>query len=63
MEQFSIWHWIVALLYVALILVPIMAVMRKAGYSRTWAIVFLIPLVNLIALWIFAFSNWPALKR
>lgn len=63
MGQFSIWHWIVTLLYLALILVPMAAVMRKAGYSRAWAIVFVIPVLNLLALWVFAFSRWPAIRK
>jgi len=29
------------------------------GFSPLWAIVMFIPLVNLVALWILAFTEWP----
>lgn len=35
-------------------------VLRKAGLSGFWAITQLIPIVNLIMIWVFAFSRWPA---
>jgi len=35
---------------------------RKAGYSGWWAITILIPLLNIIIIWVFAFAKWPALK-
>jgi hypothetical protein len=38
-------------------------VVKKAGFSRGWALLLLVPLVNLVAIWIFAFIRWPALSR
>ena len=38
-------------------------IVRKAGYSGWWCLVMLVPLVNVIMLWVFAFADWPALKR
>jgi uncharacterized membrane protein YhaH (DUF805 family) len=37
-------------------------VLRKAGYSGWWALLTLVPIVNIALLWLFAFSDWPALK-
>jgi hypothetical protein len=37
--------------------------LKKAGFSGWWAGLLLLPLVNLIAIWIFAFIRWPALSR
>ena len=51
------------LAYLVLIVLPVAVVIGKAGYSRWWVILALIPMVNLIALWVFAFSRWPALKK
>lgn len=62
----SIWHWIILspifLGFLALFGVPIAQILRRAGHSPWWTIVWFIPMVNLAALWIFAFSPWPALR-
>ena len=36
---------------------------KKAGYSSWWCLAMLIPLVNLVLVWVFAFSDWPAYKK
>jgi hypothetical protein len=38
-----------------------MGIAEKAGFSRYWGIVAIFPALNLIALWVFAFVEWPAL--
>jgi hypothetical protein len=43
-----------------LLIIPFWQLFSKAGYSGWWSL--LVPLVNLIALYVFAFSTWPALK-
>jgi len=43
--------------------VPIVKIIRKAGYSAAWAFLAFIPLLNLVALWLFAFSAWPSQTR
>ena len=63
MGTFSIWHWailfsmftIVPLIY----LIPTWKIVSKAGYSGFWSLLSLVPVVNLIMLWVFAFSAWP----
>jgi uncharacterized protein YqhQ len=37
-------------------------VARKAGFTRWWSVLMVLPLVNVIAIWIFAFIDWPAEK-
>jgi len=32
---------------------------RKAGFSGWWCLIMLIPGVNVLAVWAFAFVNWP----
>ena len=32
---------------------------RRAGYSGAWVLILLIPVVNLIMMYVFAFSTWP----
>lgn len=59
MGSFSIWHWIIVLLYVGIIVIPCWRIVSKAGYAGPWSLLALVPLVNLVALWVFAFANWP----
>ena len=55
---------IVALIIYFIVLgVPLMQIIHKAGYSRAWVLILLIPIVNVIMLWVFAFSRWPVLAR
>ncbi len=37
-------------------------ILNRAGYSRWWLLTTVVPLVNLIMLWVFAFAVWPAAK-
>ena len=57
---------LVTLLGLVLLTVPIVMiarVLRRAGYSPWWVLLLLVPLVNLIALWIFAYARWPAIDE
>lgn len=35
-------------------------ILEKAGFSVFWALLLVIPIVNLIAIWLFSFVDWPA---
>lgn len=59
MESLSIWHWIIVLLAIAVALVPFWKICVKAGFSGWLSIFFLVPIINLVALWVLAFSTWP----
>ncbi len=37
-------------------------ILRKAGYSGWWSLLTLVPLLHIAMLWVFAFSDWPAIK-
>ena len=58
-DTFGFWQGAGMLLFWAVFLVPLWRIISKAGYSGAWALISLIPLVNIIALWIFAFAKWP----
>ena len=62
MGSLSIWHWIVLLMIAAIWLVPAAKILSKAGYSGWWCLLLLIPLVNVIVYWVFAFARWPSLR-
>jgi hypothetical protein len=57
------WHWVMPpVMFFLLILVfgvPIAHVLHRSGRSRWWTIIAFIPLVNIVGLWVFAFSRWP----
>jgi hypothetical protein len=38
-------------------------ILEKAGFEPQWAFVLLIPVVNIIMIWVFAFANWPKRKK
>lgn len=38
-------------------------IIEKAGFDGRWVLVLLLPVVNIIMIWVFAFSNWPGLRR
>ncbi|WP_339133268.1 MAG: hypothetical protein WGN25_12310 [Candidatus Electrothrix sp. GW3-4] len=35
-------------------------ILDKAGFSGWFSLLGIIPIVNIIALWVFAFISWPA---
>ena len=49
---------IVLMIYV----IPVVTILRKAGYSGWWCLIVFVPLVNIIMLWVFAFAAWPNLR-
>jgi len=38
-------------------------ILAKAGFSSWLALITLIPFVNIIALWVFAFIQWPKVDK
>lgn len=61
------WLWIVPpvmfLVFALIYGVPIAHILNRAGRSRWWVIVAFLPLLNLIGLWVFAFTRWPKPDR
>lgn len=50
-------HWgIIGLLLIG---IPFSQIVFRAGYSRWWILAIVLPGINLILLWIFAFADWP----
>jgi hypothetical protein len=43
----------------AMVGIPVMKILNKAGFSRGWALLAFIPLLSIIGLWVFAFARWP----
>jgi hypothetical protein len=39
---------------------PVARILRRLGFSRAWAILSLIPIANIVAVWILAYAKWPS---
>jgi predicted PurR-regulated permease PerM len=63
MVHFSVWHGTIVLAVVFLYLFPAIKILQKAGYSRWWCIVLLVPILNMIMIWVFALASWPNLRE
>jgi hypothetical protein len=64
MGAFSIWHWLVFVVFFGIgWLIPAWMIVKKAGYSPAWALFGFIPIANLLLLWVFAFARWPSLQN
>jgi hypothetical protein len=48
---------------VLLILFPYFRIFQRTGHSGWWAILMVVPGINIIMLWVFAFVRWPAIDR
>jgi hypothetical protein len=63
MGAFSIYHWAIivtlAFVFPLLYIIPLWKIISKAGYSGFWSLLSVVPVINLIMLWVFAFSAWP----
>ena len=51
------------LIVLFLIVPPYVKIIQKAGYSGWWVLILLVPIANLVAIWVFAFSKWPTLQK
>ena len=56
--------WLVgAAMYALLIVVPFWQLWRRTGHSGWISVLMVVPLLNLILLWVLAFKDWPAVRR
>lgn len=54
---------ILGVLFVIFVFWLLVRILQKAGFNPLWAFVLPIPVVNVIMVWVFAFADWPNLKR
>lgn len=45
---------------IMLTILPIWRILSRTGHSGAWALLAFVPVVNWVALYVFAFSRWPA---
>ena len=46
----------------ALMVIPYWMLWKRTGHSGAWGLLMLVPLANVISLWVLAFKEWPALR-
>ena len=56
-------YWPMMLLAAALGVWPFWRIFTKAGFSGWFSLLMLVPMVNLVTLYVLAFSDWPNLGR
>lgn len=60
MGSLSFWHVLIVGGVIALYVVPVALILRRMGYSPAWVLLWFIPVVNAIGLWIIATATvWP----
>jgi hypothetical protein len=52
-----------ALIYIVGVVLPMMNVLRRIGYSRWWGLIALVPLVNVVMMWVLVSAQWPIEER
>ena len=58
MGGFSLIHWIILLMVLAIWVIPLYAILGRIGWSRAWALVAFIPPLSIVLLWCIAFGRW-----
>jgi len=52
-EQILVWSYVLA------ILIPFGQLLRRTGFNRWWLLLAFLPVINIVALWVFAYVKWP----
>jgi hypothetical protein len=63
MGGLSIRHWLIVIVWIGVFIVPAWKIVAKAGYPGALSLLLIVPLLNIVLVWLFAFSNWPAQRR
>jgi len=56
----DIYIWLLIIVLIALVVFG--PVLERAGFSPLWSLLLIVPLINLIMVWVFSFMEWPAEK-
>lgn len=59
MGSLSVVHWIIYLLVLALVIYPFWRILSRMGLPGVLSLLVIIPVVNLVFLWVVAFIAWP----
>lgn len=56
---FSFFPFAILSASLVLLLIPVIQLLRRTGHHPIWCLLAIVPGLNVIALWIFAFKSWP----
>jgi hypothetical protein len=56
-------HFLWFIVMIVVVAYPVGRILSRIGLSPLWVIVMFIPILNLVALWILAFTDWPVERR
>ncbi|MBW3098867.1 hypothetical protein [Pseudohoeflea coraliihabitans] len=59
----SLWHWLIAALWIALFVIPLWRVLPRAGLTKWLALIGIVPFGAVAMWWILAFKQWPGDER
>jgi uncharacterized membrane protein YhaH (DUF805 family) len=62
MDSISVVHILIVIAVLVIYFIPAIKILNKAGYSGWWSLLLLVPLVNIVMIFVFAFADWPALR-
>ncbi|WP_431824629.1 hypothetical protein [Burkholderia sp. F1] len=60
MHHFSTLNLLAALVVFAACFYPYVRIVRRTGHSGWWVLTMIVPILNFVMLWVFAFVRWPA---
>jgi uncharacterized membrane protein YhaH (DUF805 family) len=63
MDTYSLIGFVIILIWIAICIVPFFRIFQRTGRSGWWALLMLIPIVNIAVLYVLAFARWPAFDR
>ncbi len=63
MTGYGVFHWLIFVAMVAIVLYPLGRILNRIGLSPFWSLLVFVPFVNLIFLWVLAFSEWPVERK
>jgi hypothetical protein len=55
------WDFVPILIILALVVIPYWKLWQRTGHAGAWGLLMLLPIVNIVSLWVLAFKRWPAL--
>ena len=55
--------FILGIIMALVVILPFWTIFSKAGYNGALSLLLLIPIINLIIIYVFAFVDWPCLKN
>jgi hypothetical protein len=61
MYGYGSFHWLWFIVMVVAVAYPAGRILSRIGFSPLWSLLIFVPVVNLIALWILAFTEWPGI--